>query len=51
MINFLDEIIEPLVESNTNSGSIITIIVVFIATIGAAIGSVFIVKKGSKGEK
>lgn len=51
MINFLDEVIEPLVESNTNSGSIITIIVAFIATIGAAIGSVFIAKKGSKGEK
>ena len=45
MIYFLDEIIEPLVESNTNSTSILTIIFSFIATIVVAVLSVFIVKK------
>lgn len=45
MIYFLDEVIEPLVESNTNLGSILTIIAAAFATIVAAISSVLIVKK------
>ena len=51
MINFLDEIIEPISESTSNSGSIITIIIALFATIGAAISGVFVAKKNNKGDK
>ena len=51
MINFLDEIIEPISENTSNIGGMVAIISAVITSLCAVIAGIFAANKNNKGDK